>query len=78
MVIETEELTLMFRGLSDGSDGDPSDEPQEISGGIGDDSEKKHKPGAGDDDALPEEDADATGIEEDKEDDLTDDGTGDM
>lgn len=76
MVIEAQELTLMFRGLSD-EDVDKDEEGGEISGGF--DDGKRKVPGA--DDALPEEDVDDLDLakeDEEEKDGTEDDGTGEM
>ena len=64
-MIEVEEMTLMFRGLSD-EDVKDDEETPEVGGGFDD---KKPKPGVGDEEALPEEESlDALADEDDKDD----------
>jgi hypothetical protein len=72
MVTEVENMTLTFRGLSDDSDKEPTEE--EISGGGLGDKDGKPKIRDDGDDALPEEEP----LDEEPgeaDDDLRDDGT---
>ncbi len=72
--VEVEELTLAFRGLSDGSD---QDSDEEVGGGsIGDDVKPKSRED-GDDPLLEEDPLDAE-LDDKDDDDLEDDGTPDM